>query len=199
MHRIESQLFVIREKLEAEGLKEEAIQDKLREARKFIEEKLKEDNIIDKKESHMSALAKEQQMEKMKNALRIKGDFKPGSAFDFESQQKRQQDHIVEMEAKRKERKAQQKEDGKLKAQAELEEKKEEQPKALLNKEEGEIEARPKIEKKKTPEKGKERPKSRSRSRSRSHHHHRHHQKEKRKNSSKSRSKSLSRHRKSNS
>jgi hypothetical protein len=48
-------------------------------------EKLKESPAIaSAKETHQAALAKEKHMNKLKSALRISDDYKPGEAFDME-------------------------------------------------------------------------------------------------------------------
>ena len=68
-----------------------------------IEKKLEEnEDEISKKESHMAALAKEKEIEKFRKALGIKKDYKAGSAFDFETQQKELQEKQAKNEERRK-------------------------------------------------------------------------------------------------
>eukprot|EP00826_Nyctotherus_ovalis_P034252 TRINITY_DN2828_c0_g1_i1.p1 TRINITY_DN2828_c0_g1~~TRINITY_DN2828_c0_g1_i1.p1 ORF type:complete len:238 (-),score=73.27 TRINITY_DN2828_c0_g1_i1:148-861(-) len=107
LHRIEAHLFEVRLELEEQGLSEDQIQDKLKEARVYIEKKLEEnEGELSKKESHTAALAKERQTEKFREALRISKSYKPGSAFDFETQQKEEQEKQAKRDEERRQKKA---------------------------------------------------------------------------------------------
>ncbi len=200
MHKIEAALFQVRGKLEAEGLSEDQMQAKLKEARKLIEEKLSSDTG-DKKESHMAALAKEQQMEKVKSALRIRGEYKPGSAFDFETQQKKQVEETAQREELRKKRKAERKLRDETPAVAAGDEKKAIKDVAAAaaqterksdGKEEGELAPHKRDEGKKTPVAAGEAKKEEV-GKEKHHGHHKHHRHHKKRSSSRSRSASKSR------
>ena len=48
-------------------------------------ENLKNEGAVDLKNAHEAALAKQNHMEKLKHALKIRPDFEAGAAFDFEA------------------------------------------------------------------------------------------------------------------
>lgn len=57
----------------------------LKKAREHMLEKMRDaPTLIDTKESHQAALAKEKHMEKLKSALRISDKHEFGAAFDLE-------------------------------------------------------------------------------------------------------------------
>ena len=64
---------------------DDEIKKSLSEAREHMLEKLKQaPTLINAKESHQAALAKEKHMEKLKNALGISEKHECGAAFDLE-------------------------------------------------------------------------------------------------------------------
>ena len=67
---------------------------------------LKNSGAVDLKNAHEAALAKQHHMEKLKNALKIRPDFEPGAAFDFEAQEQKRLNKLAEKDARRKEEKA---------------------------------------------------------------------------------------------
>jgi hypothetical protein len=91
---------------------EEEVQASLQRAREHLQQKLKEaPTMINAKESHQAAFAKELHMQKLKDALRIDSRHEFGAAFDLELQEKKRLDKLkekerVEKEAKRAKREA---------------------------------------------------------------------------------------------
>jgi len=61
---------------------------------------------VDLKNAHEAALAKQHYMEKLKSALKIRSDFEPGAAFDFEAQEQKRLNKLAEKDARRKEEKS---------------------------------------------------------------------------------------------
>ena len=61
-------------------------------------------------------------MEKLKDALKIRPDFEPGLAFDFEAQEKKRLSKLAEKDARRKDEKARRKKEKKEKQKRELQE-----------------------------------------------------------------------------
>ena len=77
--------------------------------------------MINAKESHQAALAKERHMQKLKDALRIDDSkYAFGAAFDLELQEQRRLDKLAESEKIRKERKKAKKEAQKAKEREEM-------------------------------------------------------------------------------
>jgi hypothetical protein len=90
---------------------EEEVQASLQRAREHLQEKLKEaPTMINAKESHQAAFAKELHMQKLKDALRIDSRHEFGAAFDLELQEKKRLDRLAESERIRKEKKKAKKE-----------------------------------------------------------------------------------------
>ena len=92
-HKIEAQLFKLELELKSSkkeetgepAYTEDEIQEILLNSRKVLTEKLKAaPTIIDAKESHQAALAKEKQMEKLKSALKVGETHEFGAAFDVD-------------------------------------------------------------------------------------------------------------------
>ena len=85
-------------------------------------EKLREaPTMINAKESHQAALAKERHMQKLKEALRIDDSkYTFGAAFDLELQEQKRLDKLAESEKIRKERKKAKKEAEKAKEREEM-------------------------------------------------------------------------------
>ena len=85
-------------------------------------DKLKEaPTLINAKESHQAALAKERHMQKLKEALRIDDTkYAFGAAFDLELQEQKRLDKLAESERIRKERKKAKKEAEKAREREEL-------------------------------------------------------------------------------
>ena len=84
--KVEAQLFKLAKELrQKEGMSEEDIENSVNTARVHLLEKLKTaPTMVNVKESHQAALAKEKHMDKLKNALGIREDFEFGAAFDLE-------------------------------------------------------------------------------------------------------------------
>ena len=76
--------------------------------------------MINAKESHQAALAKEKHMQKLKDALRIDDRHEFGAAFDLELQEKKRLERLAESERLRKEKKKAKKEAKRLKEREEL-------------------------------------------------------------------------------
>ena len=69
-------------------LSESEIEASINEAREHLLDKLKNaPTMINTKESHQAALAKEKHMEKLKSALKISDKHEFGAAFDLELQE----------------------------------------------------------------------------------------------------------------
>lgn len=86
-----------------------------------MQERLKEaPTLINAKESHQAALAKEKHMQKLKDALRIDDRHEFGAAFDLELQEKKRLDRLAESERIRKEKKKAKKEAKRAKEKEEL-------------------------------------------------------------------------------
>ena len=85
-------------------------------------DKLKEaPTLINAKESHQAALAKERHMQKLKEALRINDSkYAFGAAFDLELQEQKRLDKLAESERIRKERKKAKREADKAKEREEM-------------------------------------------------------------------------------
>ena len=100
---------------------EEEVQASLQRPREHLQEKLKEaPTMINAKESHQAAFAKELHMEKLRDALRIDSRHEFGAAFDLELQEKKRLDRLAESESVRKEKKKAKKEAKKVKEREEL-------------------------------------------------------------------------------
>ena len=76
--------------------------------------------MINAKESHQAAYAKELHMQKLKDALRIDSRHEFGAAFDLELQEKKRLDRLAEGERVRKEKKKARKEAKKVEEREEM-------------------------------------------------------------------------------
>jgi len=84
-------------------------------------EKLKNaPTLVNSKESHQAALAKEKHMDKLKNALGISAKHEFGAAFDLELQEQKRLDRMAEADKLKKEKKKQKKEAKRLKEREDL-------------------------------------------------------------------------------
>lgn len=112
--KIEAQVYKLEKELRAQTdsqMTEEELQASLQRAREHLQEKLKEaPTMINAKESHQAAFAKELHMQKLKDALRIDSRHEFGAAFDLELQEKKRLDRLAESERVRKEKKKAKKE-----------------------------------------------------------------------------------------
>ena len=110
--KIEAQVYKLEKELRAkDGMTEEEVQASLQRAREHLQQKLKEaPTMINAKESHQAAFAKELHMQKLKNALRIDSRHEFGAAFDLELQEKKRLDRLAESERVRKDKKKAKKE-----------------------------------------------------------------------------------------
>jgi hypothetical protein len=83
--------------------------------------KLKEaPTLINAKESHQAALAKERHMQKLKDALKISDKHEFGAAFDLELQEQKRLQKLAEREKLRKEKKRAKKEAARAKEREEV-------------------------------------------------------------------------------
>mmetsp|Transcript_24852 Transcript_24852/g.24338 ORF Transcript_24852/g.24338 Transcript_24852/m.24338 type:complete len:139 (+) Transcript_24852:157-573(+) len=112
MRKVEAQLFKLGKELREKGGKtEEEIEEAIKNARVHMLDKLKNaPTLIDSKESHQAALAKEKHMEKLKSALNISEKHEFGAAFDVELQETKRLERIAEKDRMKKEQKKAQKE-----------------------------------------------------------------------------------------
>jgi hypothetical protein len=110
--KIEAQVYKLEKELRAkDGMTEEEVQASLQRAREHLQLKLKEaPTMINAKESHQAAFAKELHMQKLKDALRIDSRHEFGAAFDLELQEKKRLDRLAESERVRKDKKKAKKE-----------------------------------------------------------------------------------------
>ena len=93
----------------------------MEEARNHLLDKLKQaPTMINTKESHQAALAKEKHMEKLKSALGISEKHEFGAAFDLELQENKRLEKLAEMERIRKEKKKAKKEAKRAKEREEM-------------------------------------------------------------------------------
>jgi len=112
---IELHLLKMREKLESENVNQDEIELKIQKAAKILHEKFESGEIsaISTKGSHEAALGKEREYAKMKKAFNMSDDYKPGSAFDFESQENKRLEKLLDKEKKKGEKLEQIKEERK--------------------------------------------------------------------------------------
>ena len=121
--KVEAQLFKLERELRASEPKmsESEVQASLQRAREHMTAKLKEaPTLINAKESHQAALAKERHMEKLKDALKISDKHEFGAAFDLELQEQKRLARLAESERLRKEKKKAKKEARKVKEREEV-------------------------------------------------------------------------------
>ena len=121
-HKQKREIYVtlaeLRQKLKTEGMGEEAIEEKVKATETSLLEKyragvFKVDESQVGKDSHALAVIKEKEQEKLKHAFKIKGEYKYGSAFDFESQEKQRLEKLYKKEMQKIERLKKEKEDAK--------------------------------------------------------------------------------------
>ena len=107
LHKQQREIYVkqeeIKRDLREKNLSESEIQEAVDKAEKTLKDKfdagdLKIDCSKTQKDSHALAEIKEQAFNKVKNAFEIEGDYNPGEAFDFESQQKKRQEKLYAKE-----------------------------------------------------------------------------------------------------
>jgi hypothetical protein len=85
-------------KMRAEGASEEQVKEKITAERERLHSNLKNDHdpLLNTKDAHQAALAKQKHMEQLKDALKIKPDFESGAAFDLELQESKRLAKIAE-------------------------------------------------------------------------------------------------------
>ena len=90
-HKIEAELYDLSEKLKEEGkLNLKEIEEEINKKRneKYDDILKKKELYINNKDTHQRGQMKNEQINKIKNALKIKDDYQMGFAFDFELQKK---------------------------------------------------------------------------------------------------------------
>ena len=126
--KVEAQLYKLEKELrapKADGtpstMSEQDIQESLRRAREHMLEKIRDaPTMINAKESHQAALAKERHMLRLKDALRIDDKHEFGAAFDLDLQETKRLARLAESEKQRKEHKKAKKEALKVKEREDL-------------------------------------------------------------------------------
>jgi len=106
---IELKVTQLRDALEEQGVAEEEIERKVSETRKKLLDKLPKAVVVDTSagrsgETHADAAAKQQENSALKEALGISSEYKGGSAFDRELQEKRRQERLADKAAQDAER-----------------------------------------------------------------------------------------------
>ena len=94
-YKIESELYDLSEKLKNEGkLNEKEIEEKINKKRKEMYKDIirKKDLYVDNRDTHQRGQMKNEQINKIKNALNIKDDYQLGYAFDIELQEKEKEE-----------------------------------------------------------------------------------------------------------
>jgi serine/arginine repetitive matrix protein 2 len=88
-YKIEIELYDLKEKLKNDGENEIEIENKIKLKREELKNKLLKNNneFMDKKETHSTNKLKTSKMDILKNALKIKEEYKIGEAFDAELQE----------------------------------------------------------------------------------------------------------------
>jgi serine/arginine repetitive matrix protein 2 len=100
---------------------EEQIAESVSKAREHMLEKLKNaPTLVNAKDTHQAALAKEKHMEKIRSALNISEKHEFGAAFDLELQENKRLERLAEREKIKKEKKKAKKEAKKQKEREEL-------------------------------------------------------------------------------
>lgn len=78
---------------------------RVKKAELILQEKLRKGEFsLTEKDSHILAAKKERQYKKMQKALKMDRNYKPGSAFDFETQEKKRLQRLYEKELKKSEK-----------------------------------------------------------------------------------------------
>ena len=94
-YKIEMELYDLKEKLKNDGVNDIEIENQIKLKREELKNKLLKNNneFIDKKETHSSNKLKTSKMDLIKNALKIKEEYKIGEAFDTELQEKKKKEN----------------------------------------------------------------------------------------------------------
>ena len=104
--KVENHLRKLRRELEQKGESEQQIASRLEQARSLMLQKLEEaPTIVNRKDAHQMAFAKEQEMARLRDALGVRGDYQLGQAFDFELQEQKRLEAMAERDQKRKDMK----------------------------------------------------------------------------------------------
>lgn len=105
-HKIEVELYMLGEKLKEDKRKDiKQIEEEITKKRAELYSNLRNDEnmLINNKETHQQSKLKDDQMEKMKNALNVNNEYEFGTAFDVELQEEKRQKRLLEKkEEKRK-------------------------------------------------------------------------------------------------
>ena len=114
-HKQKREVYVklaeLRQQLEKEGLEKEELEERLKQEEatlmlKYNEGVLNIENTNKSNaDSHILAMVKEKEQEKLKEAFNIKNSYSYGSAFDFESQEKDRLERMYKKKLKELERK----------------------------------------------------------------------------------------------
>ena len=120
--KVEAQLFKLEKELRSKNtMTDDEIKEALSEAREHLLSKLRQaPTLINTKESHQAALAKEKHMEKLKSALGISDKHEFGAAFDLELQENKRLEKLAELDRIKKEKKKAKKEAKRQKEREEL-------------------------------------------------------------------------------
>ena len=94
-YKIEMELYDLKEKLKNDGENEIEIENKIKLKREELKNKLLKNNneFMDKKETHSTNKLKTSKMDILKNALKIKEEYKIGEAFDAELQENKKKEN----------------------------------------------------------------------------------------------------------
>ena len=120
--QMEAKVFTFTKKLRAEkpDLPESEVEKAAAEERLRLRSALENQVKTDLRNAHQAALAKQEQMAKLKGALKITQEQELGAAFDLELQERRRLERLAEKDRRRKEEKRAKKEAERKRAQEAL-------------------------------------------------------------------------------
>ena len=103
--KIESELYDLAESLKEQN--ETNIEEKIKEKRAELYKELdkRKEEYIDRTETHQQSKLKDEQMEKIRKALGVKGEYMYGSAFDLETQEQKKIETINKIKQDKERRK----------------------------------------------------------------------------------------------
>lgn len=104
-HKIEVELYIFGEKLKEDKKDLNQIEEEIAKKRSELYTNLRIDEniLVNNKETHQQSKLKDNQMEKMKNALNVNNEYELGTAFDVQLQEEKRQKRLIEKkEEKRK-------------------------------------------------------------------------------------------------
>ena len=86
----------LRKKLSEDGVELEEIERRVEKAEKILKEKLEKGELqVESKDSHLQSELKEKEYAKLRDAFKVSKDYKPGSAFDFETQEQKRLERLA--------------------------------------------------------------------------------------------------------